>query len=286
MSGIIQTDFLSSSNVVVKQPEPEQNEKYLPKYEIKELPSRFLPYPSDSKIWYEPVSLGFVLQSTQSKVSDEIRYKERLKRINCNFDKELLTVQDFLYICLMMDIGSFGDSTINMTFFCEHCGSEQTHRFKKSTIQFDDLGSEIDKDKKLPEFKLPVGLDFEGKRYNFTPLTLKDLFFLESLGKSDDLMAQWVVQCRNSVDKDGEPIVDPEKRFLALYDEISEYMYGESSHIILLEQLLNHGVKPLEVKCKIKDCQKPNNLKLEGGAIMFESFRGYSELISTKIHFG
>jgi hypothetical protein len=274
------------------------NENYLSKHQVEVLPSRFLAYPQDATIYFEPSTLGDVIKASQSKVSLGMRYKEKLKKIHTNFPKEKLTYYDFLWISVLMDISTFGNNELNITFICENkeCGKSNKFKFKKNKIGFYDLGIDIDNNPDLPDFKLPVKVPTSTREYQFTPYNMEDLFFLDLKKLMGDPIALYAVQVRNNTHTDAEiqaysdkhemdfAQAEKELRFNQIYKELNEAPFGEVDWLTELEQLFNHGVIPVKRKCS--SCKHENSVEIDGGAILVESFRGHNEFIRSKVIFG
>jgi hypothetical protein len=273
-------------------------EKYLSKYQVEVLPSRFLPYPKDAVIHYEPSTLGDVIKASQSKTSLSLRYKEKLQKIHTNFPKEKLTYYDFLWIGVLMDISSFGDNDLNITFVCENnsCQKQNKFKYKKTKIGFNDLGIAIDNDPDLPDFKLPITIPTPTRDYQFTPYDMEDLFFLDLKKKLDDPVALYAVQVRNVTHEDSEiqeysdkhnldyKQAEKELRFDLIYKELTDSPYGQVEWLTQMEKLMDHGVIPIKRQCS--KCKTQNSIELDGGAILVESFRGYNEFVRSKVVFG
>lgn len=79
-----------------------------PEIEVKELPSKFLPYPKGTKITYRPYLFGEVKKFNQGQQSTSQAWALIASGIKCSFDVNELTLSDLRYIGLLRKISTFG----------------------------------------------------------------------------------------------------------------------------------------------------------------------------------
>jgi hypothetical protein len=250
-------------------------EKDLPEVNIKvdHLPSKGLAYSGKyPKVSYRPYTFGEIKKINQDKgLSAKNRLEMVLSGIDCSFDKLELTISDLLYVGLLRKISTIG-SDINLTVSCAKCKKPINENIggAKGLIEFEDI--------KAPS--LPIEADFSnGKSYEFSPLTVKEYFDLldESPDKLDEI-AMMARQCKNH-------------DFQETYEFFQGLMPIDRLLLEEIEKYLDHGLKPIKLKCKNKSsdsiiCSHETSVELDGGQALLTPFRGDQESISNRIHFG
>lgn len=233
----------------------------LPTIQVKELPSKGLPYPKGWSISYRVYKFGEIKTYNQSKlgVKDELAFV--LEGIKTSFDKLSLTLSDLLYIGFLRKLSSLGAVEYAKQYNCYKCGSVNELKFSTKDIYFEDLSME----------KLPVVATLSVGELHFNPLTIKQYFELidEDKHTSDiDIMA---AQCLNKSKEEARRII---------YNLLPED--GETMNEV--DKLLYHDIKPLDHKCK--NCSVINVSELNSGGTIIYPFREHKVDVSNKIRFG
>jgi len=247
--------------------------KDLPTIELTDpLPSKGLSYPEGHKVSYRPYVFGEVKKVSGSRTTFEELARTILEGIQTTFPIGDLTFYDFLYVSLLRKLSTIGDSTIIATHVCPNRACQVSNSYEISVgpekcevdfwdVDYDDLPVSVD-----------LKLGDEGyTTYEFMPLTILDYLRLERMNLHKDSVAKLAMQCVNFPFEEVRP-----KLYRA---------YGEESQILTqLEDILHHGVKPINVKCP--SCGSINLLQLDGGNVVIRPFRTDEEVASDRIRFG
>lgn len=235
-------------------------------------PSKGVSYPKGFKIAYRPYVFGEVKKVSGSKTSFEELARTILAGIKTSFPIGDLTFYDFLYLALLRKLSTIGDSTIIATHICPNKKCQVSNSYE---VQVGPKNCEIDfwdvTYNELPiEADLKLGDDVEAT-YQFYPLTIRQYLELEMANLHKDPVARLAAQCRN-----------------VPFDTARTKMYrtyGEESHVLTqIEELLFHGVKPINVACP--SCGAINLLQLDGGGIVIRPFRSPETVANDRIRFG
>ena len=273
---------------------------YMPVVQVKSLPSQFTPYKllvKNPEIQYKPYKYGEIKKMNQSKMSVKQLFKEVLNGIICNFDKELLTLSDFMFIGLLRRISTLRSAKFNANFSCQVCNHSNKEEFDNSSLEFQDLNCQ-----------LPIFVTFDEKEYKFTPITVKDYLILYELDKLEDQIAFFAIQCRNTdivtnypeFDENGVKLTEEQRRFYTIYDIFYNLSSQEDGEVLdEIEKYLDHGLKPVPMKCKgiveytddegiVREnrCDNVINVTLSGGGVLITPFRESDEPIKSRIRFG
>lgn len=192
----------------------------LPELQVTELPSKFLPYPKGTKIYYRPYSWSEIEYLNVSKVDDITIYQNILQGIRTtNIEPTDLTMWDFYYVALLRKISSLGTPQFSIVYSSH--GSTHTKVASIEDIDFEDLS--------VPA--LPVNAKLNTGTYSFTPLTVGKYIELVKRELDSDDVALMAAQCTLPLDE-------------AL--EASKKWYG--SDLVTLDRvdhLLDHDLKPM-----------------------------------------
>lgn len=217
-----------------------KNEKTLEEFKltrarinVNKLPSNFMIYPENSKVSYEPYSYGEIKIFNQSRLTLKESYDFILKGIfTAGFDKENLTLGDFLYLSLMRKIVSYGDSDIMVTYECEGCNKLSRRVVKSSQLDIQDL--------KVPKLPIIVSLS-NGVELHFKPITVKkylELVDIYGAGDKIDPIAYLTKCCCNL-------------EFKNAYDIINSVSEVDDVEILdRVDEMIYHNIKSVSVKCK------------------------------------
>lgn len=248
----------------IKKPEGAVGNPYVPTVTIdpKNLPSLGMPYPENSTISYRPFVFGEV-----KKISSSVGLTQKdifcllLEGIDTSFDKNLLTVNDVLYIGVLRKISTMGASKFSLEFSCPQC--KQTN---KSVLGSGDLDFE-----EMMAKKLPVVATVSGIKYKFTPLNVGDLISLIDADKHRDDVYVFSKQCRN---------MTTSQAYNAIYNCNSE----DSIIFDKVDRYLSHKLKPVSAKCQ--NCESEIKISLDGGQAIMLPFRESTGLVGDGICFG
>jgi hypothetical protein len=254
----------------------------LPEILVKELPSKFLPYPENASIYYLPYSWGDVKNISQSKINTKDFFIKVLAGIRTDgFEVLDLTVQDFLYIALLRKLSSFGAAdAIEVTFKCPACLRASLAKVMLRLVSFEEL--------KVPA--LPITLQTSKGERIFSPLTLRRYFELFDMKMDENVDAMIAACCTNVADI--RQVMDEQKKSTGMDMEL----------YATLAAFFDYGVLPVEVKCEnkmpapvtdpptpdAKDtiCGTTIKLLVDGGGIFIRPFRGSEDNLESRIRFG
>lgn len=196
---------------------------------VTDLPSKFLPYPSDAVIKYRPYYFEEIMNHDQSK---NLTYREEvdyvLSGVYTNFNKYDLTLSDYLYINLLRRMSNVGDYDIRVKYLCKGCGNISENVIKASQIDIDYL--------EVP--KLPITVTFSSeKKYSFNPITIGshiELVEENFKNKSVSILSKCCVN--------------------APYEEIYEFIRTLTDPLDValakkVDRLVYHSLKPMDLTC-------------------------------------
>lgn len=195
-----------------------------PLIEIKELPSGFKPYPKNSKIFYSPITLKELSILNTGTLNIEQGYQFLLDSIvTQGFDKNELAYFDLVYIGIQRKLTAFGDTKGVYEIICPKCGQEIRYEFEYTSLEFKEL--EID--------ELPIKLKLNNEELHFGLITAKDFFNIQN---SEDIAEVYSYMVKNKPQKEAK--------------EIIENLTGKEAKVLMyLGQILDYGIKPLQIKC-------------------------------------
>jgi hypothetical protein len=204
---------------------------FVPEARIKQLPSKFLPYPKDCSIFYKPYVFGELTEFNESKVNESDKIRFILQGIRTSFPVMNLTFHDYIVITLYRRISSLGNSNFSFSYVCQKCRNKNRHTATLDSFEFHDLD--------VPD--LPVRAKIGGTELHFMPLTIGNYIdLLESgLVESDEkrIVKMFSKQVVNIKFEEAEKII-----FNAWNEEVDIL-----NHI---DESLYHGIEPMKVTCK------------------------------------
>lgn len=244
----------------------------LPEFSItvETLPSKSLSYPEHALIKYRVYTYGEIHKTTSSKIQTKDALELIVSGIEVNFKKYDLTLSDSLYLGLMRKISTLGTEKIKVPYRCARCNQLNELIFKNNELKFNDI--------EAPE--LPVRATFESnnKEYHFMPLTLGNYFKLVDEKLSQNEIALKAALCTNH----------PYEQVYKDFDTCSNI--NDMQLITEIDELLDHGLKPLEAICEKtfedKPCKQKVKLRLEGRQSLLLPFRERDEPVRSRISFG
>ena len=240
---------------------------------VTELPSRFLSYPEGAEVYVTPYNCDEIDEISSSKTTLKYLLTTCLEGVYTNFDKNLLTFYDAVYLSYyrrLLTLIEPGDNKLNVTSRCPYCGQYTTN-----TI---DVGMKVEfEDSTIPQ--LPINVEFSFGKMQFTFLTYKDFMAMET----DLTSEQLAYQCLSKIDfneRDGE----------TLKSKLQE-LFGNctGSDLTLLQEvsdLTYHGTKPIKTNCKNKECGREFDTQLNDWDSIITPFHSKTEVTRGKISFG
>ena len=198
----------------------------LPEIQVGQLPSKFLPYPTGSKVYYKPYTWAEIEYLNASKVDSVTLYDYILGGIRTeNFDKADLTMMDFYYIALLRKLSSLGTAQFSMTYSA--FGGTHTKIASSEDLDFDDLN--------IPA--LPITAKLNNGSLSFSPITIRKYRQLVSLNLADDDISLMAAQCTLPLEESLE---------------IAKTWYGSDlSTLDKVDRLLHHDIKPIKDRISI-----------------------------------
>lgn len=231
-----------------------------------ELPSKSLAYPPNIQVKYRGFIVGEVKKISESKnMSTRDRMDILLDGISVEgMDKYDLTLNDLMYIALLRKISTLGDRPLTAQYTCGKCFHKGAHHFELSALEFKDMVA--------PE--LPVTVDLKSiKNVSFSPMTVRQLLELSEAGKDEDDLAIVAKTCINHD-----------------YDEVYKAVYNAGlDDVELLDEVddaMEHGVKPVKIKCAGEKCTNEMELEVDGEKTLFMPFRRSKQPSASRLRFG
>lgn len=219
----------------------------IPILDVSDLPSNWITYPPNSSIKVRRYTFGEIDKFNQSTLNIVSRIDLILEGIITSFDKDDLTIGDYLYLALYRKLFTFGDGVFSVKVGCPKCGKVHTFNVKTKDIDFNTLNLE----------KLPIVLTMvDGTKLSFSPLTIRDL------------------KSNNANNRDiNSPIVELASQVRNMsYDEAYDIIYHSSNvddenALREIQKYLDFGAKNIETKCinkiTVPDEATPNGTKDE-----------------------
>ena len=274
--------------------------------QVTEIPSAFVPYPEGTKIWYRPYTYRELDTFNDSKL-DHI---QSLRRTGSGFyaegmDVQDLTLPDYMYLGLLRRISSLGTSTFTVSPRREDGSVIVTKTYGLDVLQFDDL--------EAPE--LPVNIRVGGKVMQFVPLTMRLYEELANLGtrlsteydravavakrKGEELVIsdddEHMRLCKEAA---GDPLEENERALLAAectnlpFEEAWKLICDATGEEMVLlhrvDDILFHGVMPLEVKFLNKETRQEDSIsvRLDHPQTLVFPFRKPQDTEESAVWFG
>jgi hypothetical protein len=212
-------------------------EDYSALIQVDVLPSKFLPYPEKSEIYFKSYTFGEISKMSQSKVNASKKIDMALEGIQTKgFNKDNISYFDLQYISLLRRGSTFSTSDFSIRYTCrnkevekEGDGEEKTERCKHENFEILPLTNFEFIDLEIP--KLPINVNFSNKKVKFN--------------------------------------VDIEK-FEEAYEFIQEVTGTDLVWLKKIDVLLNHGLKPFKLECR--DCKYINYIGAGEGDVIIMPF--------------
>lgn len=243
-------------------------------FRVNNIPSNYAFYPSE-RIFIKSYSWGQTISYPNNKLDTIALWNLILDGIYTEgFDKEDLTLQDFLFLSTFRRLKTVGNSKFTTSSICKNIVEIKDD---KGLIQYKECGymnnfvlsdnSNCITYESL-EFKKGEVLEIKVKNEweTFTPLTIKDSKFLLMNNLLDDKIAKTAKQCRT-------------KPFEDIYDILKsdDFDFREGQYLDQIPYKFFHGLNPVEKdelgrELKCKDCGQNVSVELDGGGIIIQPF--------------
>lgn len=243
----------------------------LPKYPLTSVPSGGIAYPEDWSIEITPYTFGQSSGIKETDLSQRRFYNYVLDGVYTNFDKNLLTLEDILFISMARKLVSTKTSKITINSTCPECLNDNKISMDlKDAIQYE-------KSKISSRDKYPVKAKFSKYVGWFRYLNLNEsLELLKSNSKNTgtiDNIIKRTVKLVESVGEDKEKVIFDEKQRDKAGEELLKTVYesfvDEDSQT--LEDLLDifNSIKliPLKITCQEPSCQAVYEQELNTGGL-------------------
>ena len=240
--------------------------KYLPKFQEKWLPSNNLQYPDGVNIHYYPFSFGEILKINQSNLDDFAMYNCILEGVEVKgMPVEDLTFYDVLYLGWRRKTASLGASIVDVVSYCPNCDTKNMTVMDLTKLEFIDIAIKA----------IPAKTKICGEELHFGFLTIRDYLDLLSKDQHTDILAIYAKCVTN-------------KGYPEAYSIISNATGKDLEKIEVLNTILYHGLKPLDVECKNEDCKCNYVIEISNSqeAEILKPFRRQEDVIRDEISFG
>lgn len=234
--------------------------------EVKDLPSKFMPYPKGTRVLTRPYTYGEVININESHLTLVDQIQRVAKGIQVfGIDNALeLTMFDFLYLGLKRKLDTLGATDFMAVFMCRNpqCGHADHVQLTTADLNFDYIKAK----------DLPITIkDFPGLgNCTFSPMTMRQ--FLEMMEtEKDDTISMMARQCINQ---------DPVRAYNAFFTATGQW----HRDLKRVDDYLFHGLASIEVECK--ECKRPTPVMLDGWEAVIIPFRGQDEPDEGSIVFG
>ena len=232
---------------------------------VDSLPSKSLPYGKGAEIRYRGYTFGEIKSSNQSKLGPKDLFRTVLSGIETSFTKEMITVQDCLFLGFLRKISTVGSTDISIEVGCPKCDARTTFALDLSKdIEFEDI--------KAP--KLPVIAPLKAGDMAFTPINVNDVYNLIDSKKETDEIAMVAAQCRSHS-----------------FDEAYQMIYNcdadDAEILAEVDKFMHHSLLPMKKKCG--GCSNELEISLDIGGKdqnLVLPFRGRKRDGGNRIRFG
>ena len=265
----------------------------LPEYEIKELPSRFIPYPKGTKIFAKPYTYGAALNIEMVGRSNVNTMREILSGIKVEgLQKNLLTPQDILFLGVYRNLMSSKHDKIEINSICPKCLRENKTIKTLKAIKFeaiDDFDSSC----------YPIEVEFDNYIMRFAFLTYKDFDFCLTRYNGMTIYQQALQVVKYKDKKTGEEFEKPEynaksgkkedtARIEAYLEKVRHILYNfvdEDAETLTeaVKLLENYGLKPIEVECEDETCKHQYTINVDDDNVLIMPFRGAKVSVRDRI---
>lgn len=237
---------------------------------LSKLPSKGMTYQEGASISFRTYGYGEVKKIASSNLSEKEAFAIVLSGINTNFDKNLITFGDFMYLSIFRKIATLGTAKVQVPYKSPVNGTTMLHTFSVDELEVEDL--------ECPELPLNLTMS-DGNILEFMPLTVGDVLKLLEKGKIKDATSLMAAQVRN-----------------LKFEDAHAYIHSVTNNDDLVnlgevESLLGHSLKPIVVQCTEKDKNDREvttavSIRLEGRQALLLPFREQGVPSRSGISFG
>ena len=255
----------------------------LPEYEIKELPSRFIPYPKGTKVFAKPYTYGAALNIEMVGKSNIDTLREILSGIKVDgLQKNLLTPQDIIFLGVYRNLMSSKHDKIEINSICPKCLKENKTIKTLKSIKFETIED-------FDESCYPIEVDFDNYIMWFGFLTYKDFDFCLTRYKGMTIYQQALQVLKYKNKSTGELIEKPvynaksgkkedTARIEAYLEDIRHILYNlvdEDADALteVIKLLENYGLKPIEIECEDETCKHQYTINVDDDNVLILPFR-------------
>lgn len=236
-----------------------------PVIKVEKVPSHWLAYPQNSTISVRTYTFKEILTLSQSSLTMAEEANIIASGIFVDgFDKRDLLYQDFLFLGLLRKVSSYRIGTYSLEFTCPACDSKNKLTEMLGKIPF----------KEVTVKALPINFTLDnGDVIKLSPLTVGR--FLQII-KTDE------ANFEDDEIRTAHMVVN--KPFEEAYKLVSN---ADQDLLIVLEELddlFGFGIENLQRECSV--CKVVNSIDMNEPEAFIRPFRGYEELIGSKISFG
>jgi len=241
------------------------------------LPSKFLPYPEKSEIFFRSYTYGEISQISQSKVGINDKINMAIRGITTKgFNVDEISYFDLQYVSLLRRGSTFATNDFSVRYKCRNKevrkiieGKEKIESCQKENFEILPLTNFEFIDLEIPQ--LPINVKFKDRKVRFDVFRVKDYLYLNNVNKADDAIAILAIQT---------DIKD--------FEEAYKFIQGVSGDdLVLLKRIdvmLNHGLKHFKLKCR--DCGYINYIGPGEGDVIIMPFCSTKDTHGDVISFG
>lgn len=255
----------------------------LPEYEIKELPSRFIPYPKGTRIFATPYTYGAALNIEMVGKSNVNTMREILSGIKVEgLQKNLLTPQDILFLGVYRNLMSSKHDKIEINSVCPKCLRENKTIKTLKAIKFEAIED-------FDESCYPIEVDFDNYTMWFSFLTYKDFDFCLTRYNGVTIYQQALQVTKYKDKKTEEEFEKPPynaksgkkedtARIEAYVEKVRHILYNlvdedADTLVEVIKLLENYGLKPIEIECEDETCKHQYTINVDDDNVLIMPFR-------------
>ena len=244
-----------------------------------DIPSRYLPYPSGTSIFYRPYTFGEIETFNDSALSESERLRFVLAGILCKgIEPGALTLADWLYLGMLRKLSVFGTNKFTVVV----PANEEEGRLAHSEII--DMNRISVHDLDVPA--LPACITINGKDTHFNPLTV-------------GAFAELMVKLREDATRAGDDVEvrSPTESEILAYQCINmptedalKLIQGATKHELIdlqdLDRLFQHRVNPLTITWMQDEKEYTETIAIDDPIALVWPFRGPEESSRSTLRFG
>lgn len=246
--------------------------------EPSDMPSKFLPYPKGTTIFYRPYTFDEIEVFNDSMMSETERMAFINEGIICKgIDHMQLTLSDWLYLGMLRKLSVFESSKFSVTIPPDPETNRNAHTV---LLEMAKMGVT---DLEVPA--LPAVVTVDGQELHFSPMTLERFNELsaalkeEATANGEDkarLPTSREVMAYQCINRDPAEILPTIKGAMG-----QEYLDLQE-----LDLLFRHRVNPVEVKWKVGEQEYSELVEIDNPTSLVWPFRGQEESRRSTIRFG